>query len=141
MGQCEHSLNTRLASSKACHKICKKNSLQIIRSDDTKTRNTELTLPIESTRYHTDGTSNPMSNEIGAKSVNEDEDVARDDTETKEKSLDITNEKTNAIEITKDSTEKPENTKEGKENKPRSVSFNRDIHVKRFGESTFEGTK
>lgn len=27
-------------------------------------------------------------------------------------------------------------TKETKETKPRTVSFNRDVHVKRFGEST-----
>lgn len=110
-----------------------KNSLQInIYTDDTKTKTTELTVT-EFRNCGTDnsGTANQMSDEIGIKEKADDGDkVAKD--EKHDTDIDKHGDEKPSTEITgteNTSTEVP------KEIKPRSVSFNRDVHVKRFGES------
>lgn len=77
------------------------------------------------------GTANQMSDEIGIKEKADDGDkVAKDerrDTDIEKHGDEIPSTEITGTENT--STEVP------KEIKPRSVSFNRDVHVKRFGES------
>lgn len=110
-----------------------KNFLQInIYSDDTKKKTTELTVTdFQNRGTDNSGTANQMSDEIGIKEKADDGDkVAKDEG--------------NDTNTDKHGTEKPSteitgtentNTEVPKEIKPRSVSFNRDVHVKRFGES------